>query len=142
MQPELLFLDNIPRIALAKAAFRKNSTLFTSKLDLNFRKKLINCCIWSIAFYGVETWTLRKVDQTYLESFEMWRWRIMDKISWTDSVTNDKVFFRSKGKRNIQNTIEIGVCVVFSAGGYVNNTYTNTRYAATSLINKTTHSQF
>jgi len=28
-------------------------------------------------------------------------------ISWTDRVTNDKVLLRSKGKRNIQSTIEI-----------------------------------
>jgi hypothetical protein len=26
---------------------------------------------WSIALYGADTWTLRKVDQKYLESFEM-----------------------------------------------------------------------
>jgi hypothetical protein len=69
--------------------------------------KLVKCYIWSIAWCGAETWALRKVDQTYLESFEMWRWRIMEKISWTDRVTSDKVLFRSKGKRNIQNTIEI-----------------------------------
>jgi len=31
------------RIAMAKAAFRKKKTLFTSKLDLNLRKKLIKC---------------------------------------------------------------------------------------------------
>jgi hypothetical protein len=29
------------RIAMAKAAFNKKNTLFTSKLDLNLRKKLI-----------------------------------------------------------------------------------------------------
>jgi hypothetical protein len=89
-------LHCIFRIALAKAAIRKNSTLCTSKLDFNFRKKPVKCYIWSIVFYGFETWTLRKVDYTYLESFEMWRWRIMEKISWTDRVTNDKVLFRSK----------------------------------------------
>jgi Tfp pilus assembly major pilin PilA len=57
------------RIAIAKAAFNKKKNLFTSKLDLNLRKKLVNCYIWSIALYGAETWTLRKIDQTYLESF-------------------------------------------------------------------------
>jgi hypothetical protein len=36
------------RIAMAKATFNKK-TLFTSKLDLNLRKKLIKCCICSIA---------------------------------------------------------------------------------------------
>jgi hypothetical protein len=63
------------RIAMAKAAFNKK-TLFTSNLDLNLRKKLIKCYIWSIALYGTEKRTLRKMDQKYLESFEMWCWRI------------------------------------------------------------------
>ena len=57
------------RIAKAKAAFSKKQILFTSKLDLNLRKKLIKCYIWSMALYGAETWTLRAADQKYLESF-------------------------------------------------------------------------
>jgi hypothetical protein len=77
------------RIAMAKAAFNKKKTLFTSKLDLNLRTKLVKCYIWSVALYGAETWTHRKVDQTYLESFEMWCWRRMEKISWTDRVRNE-----------------------------------------------------
>ena len=50
-------------IVMAKAAFNKKKNLFTSKLDLNLSKKLVKCYIWSIALYGAETWTLRKVDQ-------------------------------------------------------------------------------
>jgi hypothetical protein len=57
------------RTATAKAAFNKKKSLFTSKLDLNLRKKLVTCYIWNIALYGAEMWTLRKVDQTYLEYF-------------------------------------------------------------------------
>jgi hypothetical protein len=57
---------------MAKAAFNKKKTLFTSKLDLNLRKKLVKCYIWSIALYGAETWALRKADQKYTKSFEMW----------------------------------------------------------------------
>jgi hypothetical protein len=48
------------RTAMAKAAFNKKKNLFTSKLDLNLRKKLVKCYIWSIALYSAETWTLRK----------------------------------------------------------------------------------
>jgi hypothetical protein len=69
------------RIAVTKAAFNKKKTLFTSKLDINLRNRLLKCYIWSIALYGAERWTLRKVDQKYLESFEMWCWRRMEKIS-------------------------------------------------------------
>jgi hypothetical protein len=43
------------RIAMAKAAFNKKKTLFTSKLDLNLRKNLVKCYIWSMDFYGAET---------------------------------------------------------------------------------------
>jgi len=56
---------------MAKAAFNKKSALFTSTLDLELRKKLLKCYIWSIVLYGAETWTLRAVDQKHLESFEM-----------------------------------------------------------------------
>ena len=35
------------RIVMGKAAFNKKKTLFNSKLDLNLRKKLVKCYIWS-----------------------------------------------------------------------------------------------
>jgi len=50
------------RIAMAKAAFNKKKALFTSTLNLEMWKKLVKCYIWSIAFYGAETRTLRAVD--------------------------------------------------------------------------------
>ena len=39
---------------MAKAAFNKKRTLFTSTLDLELRKKLVKCYVWSIALYGAE----------------------------------------------------------------------------------------
>ena len=58
----------------------------------------MKCYIWSIALYGAETWTLRKVDQKYLECFEMWCWRRMEKISWTDRVRNEEVLHSQGGE--------------------------------------------
>jgi len=81
---------------MAKAAFNKKRTLFASTLDLGLRKKLVKCYIWSIALYGAETGMLRAVDQEHLEGFEMWCWRRMEKISWTDHVRNEEVLLRVK----------------------------------------------
>ena len=47
---------------MAKAAFNKKKTLFTSTLDLNLRKKLVKYYIWSMAFYGAETGTVRAAE--------------------------------------------------------------------------------
>jgi hypothetical protein len=56
------------RIIMAKEAL-------TCKLDLNLGKKLVKYYIWSIIFYVTEIWILLKVDQKYLQSFEIGRWR-------------------------------------------------------------------
>ena len=90
---------------MAKTTFNKKRALFTSTLNLKLRKKLVKCYIWSIALYGAETWTLRAVDQKHLEIFEMWCWRRMEKISWTDHVINEEVLLRVKEQRNILHEI-------------------------------------
>jgi hypothetical protein len=41
------------------------SKLFTSKLNLNLRKKLVKGYIWGRAFHGAVTWTLQEVNQKY-----------------------------------------------------------------------------
>ena len=80
-------------------------TVVYMSVDLELRKKLVKCYIWSIALCGAETWTLRAVDQKQLESFEMWCWRRMEKISWTDYVRNEEVLLRVKEQRNILHEI-------------------------------------
>ena len=91
---------------MAKAAFNKKKNLFTSKLDLNLRKKLVKCYVWSMDLYVAETWTHGATDQKRLESFEMWCWRRMEKISWTDHVRNEEVLLRVNEQRNILHEIK------------------------------------
>jgi hypothetical protein len=57
------------KIATAKAATTRKKTLFSSKLDLNLKYKLVNCYIWNTNLYDAETWTLRKVRHKYLLKF-------------------------------------------------------------------------
>jgi hypothetical protein len=90
---------------MGKAAFNKKRALFTSKMELELRKKLVKCYIWSVAVYGAETGTVWGVDRKRLESFEMWCWRRMEKISLTDRVRNEKVLRRVKEQRNILHEI-------------------------------------
>jgi hypothetical protein len=74
---------------MAKAAFNKKRALFTGKMDLELREKIVKYYIWCIALYGAEIGTVWGVDQKQLGSFEMWCWRRMEKISWTDRVGNE-----------------------------------------------------
>jgi len=51
-----------------------------------------------------ETRELWKMDQKYLEMFEMSYWRRMEKILWTDHVTNEEEMLRNVEERNILQT--------------------------------------
>ncbi|VVC27559.1 Endonuclease/exonuclease/phosphatase [Cinara cedri] len=80
------------RIGQAKKAFLLKSKLLTSKnVHQRTRKRLIKTYVLSTALYGCETWTLNKKEETALEAFEMWCWRKMEKIKWTELKTNEEV---------------------------------------------------
>ena len=45
----------------------------------------------SVALYGVETWTLPSGDIIRLLAFEIWLWRRIEIISWSEIMTNEIV---------------------------------------------------
>jgi hypothetical protein len=61
---------------------------------------------WNVTFYGAETWALQKVDQKCPESFEMTRWRRMEKISLADRVSNEEVSHAVREESNIVHAIK------------------------------------
>jgi len=91
------------RFVIAKEAFNRKMSLLTSKLNIELKKKLVRCNVWSIALYCSETWSLRKLEGKYLESLELWFWRRMEKTKWSEKVTNEQVLDRIGEKRTLLN---------------------------------------
>ena len=94
------------RIAMGKAAFEKERRLLTGNLNLKLKKRLVKSLIWSVALYGAETWTINAADKRKLESFEMWIWRRMLRISWREHRRNDDVLQEVEEERNLINVIK------------------------------------
>jgi hypothetical protein len=44
---------------------------------------------------------MKELDRKHLENFEVWCWRRIEKISWTDHERNEEVLLRVKEQRNI-----------------------------------------
>ena len=83
------------RIGIAKSTFSKMNKILTSKnIALDTRKRILQCYIWSTLLYGAETWTVSETMAKRLSAFEMWTYRRMLKISWTDKITNEEVLDR------------------------------------------------
>ena len=92
------------RITIAKEAFNKKISLLINKLN-NFKKKLAMCYVCSIAFHGSETWIQRKLKRNYLESFEMWCWRRIERIKLSEKVTKEQILERIGEKRGLLSNI-------------------------------------
>ena len=87
------------RIGMAKEAFGQRKELLTGKLNLTLKIKIIQTVVWPVLLYGCETWTLRKEEKRRLEAVEMWIWRKVAKVSWTEKKTNDEVLTMVETKR-------------------------------------------
>ena len=61
--------------------------------------------IWSVALYSAETWSLRIEDIQRIEALKMRIWRKMERISWTEKITNEEVLRRVGEKRSMVETI-------------------------------------
>jgi hypothetical protein len=86
------------RISKTKVAFKRKMSLLTSKLNVQLMNKLVRCYVWTIALHGSEIWTLRKLKYKYLKSFETWCWRRVEKIKWSEKITNEEVVFVKERK--------------------------------------------
>uniref|UniRef100_A0A8D8TDU0 Craniofacial development protein 2 n=1 Tax=Cacopsylla melanoneura TaxID=428564 RepID=A0A8D8TDU0_9HEMI len=94
------------RISMGKAAFEKvKHLLIARRIPLKLRKRFAKCYVWSVVLYGAETWTLRKKEEKYLESFEMWLWRRVESIKWSDKIRHEEVLRRVDEERVILKTI-------------------------------------
>ena len=78
-------------------------------MDLNLKKKTYERLL-TIVIRGAEIWTLRKIDENCVESFETWCWINLvvreQKISWNDPVKKEEMLQRLKVDGNIRHKIK------------------------------------
>jgi hypothetical protein len=65
---------NYARCAMAKAAFNKKKILSPAN-GLKFNEETIKMPHFEHSFASAGTWSLRKIDQKYLEILEIWCWK-------------------------------------------------------------------
>jgi hypothetical protein len=65
--------------------------LCSKHADIKTRKRILKFYIWTTLSYGSETRTLSNRMIKSVNATEMWFYRKMQKISWTEKVKNDEV---------------------------------------------------
>lgn len=117
------------RIEQARTTFLNMRNLLTNQqLKLGLRYRFVKCYVYSVLLYGVETWTLKANTLNRLEAFEMWVFRRMLKIQWTDRITNGEVLRRMGVERQLLQSIKR------RKTAYLGHIFRNTKYQFLKLI--------
>ena len=94
------------RIGKARSVFNSMGSIFKNHdLTMDTKMRLLRCYVFSVLFYGAETWTLTKATSAKLEAFELWLYRRILRIPWTQKVTNVEVLRRVNKRTELINTV-------------------------------------
>ena len=95
------------RTNIAKEKLSKMASLLTSrKLKLKTKIRIVKCYIYSLFCYGCESWTLSKVLEAKIEAFEMFCFRKIGCVKWSDRITNERVLEKLQTKRTLLSDIQ------------------------------------
>ena len=84
--------DITTRIGMAKQKMTQLSNVWKDRsIPIQLKIRILECLVWPVALYGCETWTMRKKDEKRIEAAEMWFYRRLLRISWTERRTNESV---------------------------------------------------
>ena len=100
--------DVCQRIAIKKSAFTSlEKVLKNRNINIQLRCRFLKCYVWWTLLHGSEAWTLSSMMLNKLEATEMWFLRMMQRISYTEHVTNVEVLRRANTKRKLLSEIVI-----------------------------------
>lgn len=97
----------LSRIEQARRTFIDMKSFFIRRdLDLRLRIRMLRCYVFSILLYGCESWTLNPSLEKRIETFEMYLYRRILRISWTERVRNTEVLNQMKKNKELMLTIK------------------------------------
>lgn len=87
------------RLAMARAAVQKLVTIWKSHgIRTSLKLRVLRSTVFPIASYGCESWAPTKQDRKRIDSFEIWCYRRMLRVSWMDRRTNAWVLEKCSAK--------------------------------------------
>ena len=94
------------RLGMAKSAMVRLQKIWSDRgITKNTKARLISALIFPIATYGCESWTLTKSDEKKINSFELWCWRRMLRITWRMKRSNESVLQEINPKKRLLSII-------------------------------------
>ena len=79
-------------LLLGRKAMTNLDTIFKSR-DVTSPTKvhLVRAMVFPVVMYGCESWTIKKAENQRIDTFELWCWRRLLRVSWTVRISNQSI---------------------------------------------------
>ena len=68
-----------------------DSILKSRDITLPTKIHLVKAIVFAVAMYGCESWTIKKAERRRIGAFELWCWRRLLRLSWTEKRSNQSI---------------------------------------------------
>ena len=68
-----------------------NSILKSRDITLPTKFHLVKAMVFPVVMYGCECWTIKKAEHQRIDAFELWCWRRLLRVPWTERRSNQSI---------------------------------------------------
>ena len=71
-----------------KAVTNLDSILKSRDITFPTKVHLVKAMVFPVVMYGFESWTIKKAEHHRIDAFELWCWRRLLRVPWTERRSN------------------------------------------------------
>ena len=80
------------RLLLGRKVMTKLDSIFKSRdITLPTKGHLVKAMVFPVVMYGCESWTVKKAERRRIDAFELWCWRRLLRVPWTERRSNQSI---------------------------------------------------
>ena len=74
-----------------KVVTNLDSVLKSRDVTLPTKVHLVKAMVFPVIMYGCESWILKKAERRRIDAFELWCWRRLLRVPWTERMSNQSI---------------------------------------------------
>ena len=68
-----------------------DSILKSRDITLPTKVRLVKTMVFPVVMYGCKNWTIKKAEHRRIDAFELWHWRRLLRVPWTERRSNQSI---------------------------------------------------
>ena len=78
------------------------SILKRRDITLPTKVRLVKATVFPVVMYGCESWTIKKAEHQSIDAFELWCWRRLLRVPWTERRSNQPILKEISPEHSLQ----------------------------------------